>query len=81
MLILRSTFWRKKLDQTNLEMVKPKYRYMYSVTDYVDLEKSSMSQKFRRLLTIALLSSVVDNAHAFHLCNPSSTPVIDSGCM
>lgn len=45
----------KKLDQTNLEMVKPKYRYMYSVTDYVDLEKSSMSHKFRRLLTIALL--------------------------
>lgn len=45
----------KKLDQTNLEMVKPNYRYMYSVTDYVDLEKSSMSQKFRRLLTIALL--------------------------
>lgn len=40
------------LDQTNLEMVKPKYRYMYSVTDCVDLEKSSMSQKFRRLLTI-----------------------------
>lgn len=57
MLILSSTFWRKKLDQTNLEMVKPKYRYMYmySVTDYVDLEKSSMSQKFRRLFTIALL--------------------------
>lgn len=55
MLILRSTFRRKKLDQTNLEMVKPKYRYMYSVTDYVDLEKSSMSQKFRRLFTIALL--------------------------
>lgn len=55
MLILSSTFWRKKLDQTNLEMVKPKYRYMYSVTDCVDLEKSSMSQKFRRLLTIALL--------------------------
>lgn len=55
MLILSSTFWRKKLDQTNLEMVKPKYRYMYSVADYVDLEKSSMSQKFRRLLTIALL--------------------------
>lgn len=45
----------KKLDQTNLEMVKPKYRYTYSVTDYVDLEKSSMSQKFRRLFTIALL--------------------------
>lgn len=43
------------MDQTNLEMVKPNYRYMYSVTDYVDLEKSSMSQKFRRLLTIALL--------------------------
>lgn len=55
MLILSSTFWRKKLDQTNLEMVQPKYRYMYSVTDYVDLEKSSMSQKIRRLLTIALL--------------------------
>lgn len=55
MLILSSTFWRKKLDQTNHEMVKPKYRYMYSVTDYVDLEKSSMSQKIRRLLTIALL--------------------------
>lgn len=55
MLILSSTFWRKKLDQTNLAMVKPKYRYTYSVTDYVDLEKSSMSQKFRRLLTIALL--------------------------
>lgn len=55
MLILSSTFWRKKLDQTNLEMVKPKYRYMYSATDYVDLEKSSMSQKIRRLLTIALL--------------------------
>lgn len=55
MLILSSTFWRKKLDQTNLEMVKPKYRYTYSVTDYVDLEKSSMSQKIRRLLTIALL--------------------------
>lgn len=46
---------KKKLDQTNLEMVKPKYRYLYSVTDYIDLEKSSMSQKFRRLLTIALL--------------------------
>lgn len=45
----------KKMDQTNLEMVKPKYRYTYSVTDYVDLEKSSMSQKFRRLFTIALL--------------------------
>lgn len=55
MLILSSTFWRKKLDQTNLAMVKPKYRYTYSVTDYVDLEKSSMSQKFRRLFTIALL--------------------------